>query len=100
MGLVVIVALVVANMILIPLAIRHAQGSGDRKPVKRRRPHHAPGASRAGSPATSPTPERDPLLMSSGGRIILSSTRGIAQTDPDPPCGCRRTGAKPSAPSS
>ena len=41
------------------------------EPVKRLRPHHA----RKRNPITSPE-ERDPLLMSSGGRIILSSTRG------------------------
>ena len=40
MGLAVIVALVVANMILIPLAIRHAQGSGDRGTRQRLRPPH------------------------------------------------------------
>ena len=71
MGLAVIVALVVANMILIPLAIRHAQGSGDRGT----RPETSP---RQEGPQSSRSPEaqRDPLLMSSGGRIILSSTRG------------------------
>ena len=71
MGLAVIIALVVANMILIPLAIRHAQGSGDRGTRSETSPRQeGPQSSR------SPEAQRDRLLMSSGGRIILSSTRG------------------------
>src|SRR4051794_1594246 len=80
MGLAVIVVLVVANMILIPLAIRHAQGSGDggTRQATQTSPHQeAPESSRSPEAPTAHQPgERDPLLMSSGGRIILSSTRG------------------------
>src|SRR3954468_4069561 len=82
MGLAVIVALVVANMILIPLAIRHAQGSGDRgtRQVPQTSPRQEGSQSSTGrSPEArsghQPS-ERDPLLMSSGGRIILTSTHG------------------------
>ena len=75
MGLAVIIALVVANMILIPLAIRHAQGSGDRG--TRQSPETSLRQEKPeSSPARSPEAQRDPLLMSSGGRVILSSTRG------------------------
>ena len=43
------------------------------EPVKRLRPHHA---RRSPQQSGHQPRERDPLLMSSGGRIILSSTRG------------------------
>ena len=85
MGLAVIVALVVANMILIPLAIRHAQGSDDRG--TRQAPETSPRQRSRVEPARiqrSPARSATPLLMSSGGRIILSSTRGSC-TDRTPP---------------
>ena len=82
LGLVVIVALVVANMILIPLAFRNAQGSTDQKtgqaPTTSPRPEE-PDSSAAKTPQAKPgqqTKDSAPLLMSSGGRIILSSPRG------------------------
>ena len=82
LGLVVIVALVVANMILIPLAFRNAQGSTDQKtgqaPTTSPRPEE-PDSSAAKTPRAQPrqqTKDSAPLLMSSGGRIILSSPRG------------------------
>ena len=82
MGLAVIIALVVANMILIPLAIRHAQGSGDRgtrqapeTSLRQEEPESSTARNPEAQSGHQPR-ERDPLLMSSGGRIILSSTRG------------------------
>ena len=90
LGLVAIAALVVVNMILIPLAFRNAQGSTDQKtvqvPATSPRPEEPESSAARTPPAKSnqQTRESAPLLMSSGGRIILTSPRGNCTDGPRP----------------
>ncbi len=93
MGLLLIVALVAVNVLLIPIAFRHAAGTGG---------SGGAGSAGAGGRSRSPSPTPDsasavptapskaaagddaasPLLMSSQGKVVVRSTRGSCKGEP------------------
>jgi len=91
LGLLAVCLLVVANVFLIPLAFKNAQGPatdatptsdstsgsdpGERKPTRQ----ETPKPKRSASPA-----DTGPLLMSSGGQLIVTSIRSACDGETDP----------------
>ena len=85
-GVLIVALLVVANVFLIPLAFKNAQGpaTDSRPTLTRSRGRHGaktdpPRPKRSASPDERAADDTAPLLMTSGGRLIVSSTRGVVR---------------------